>query len=524
MFGFAIWDSRQKTLFIARDRVGIKPVYYSVTRTGITFGSEIKALLADPEVRAEVSTAIIDRFLTFYYVPGEETLFRNINKLAPGHFLTVRDGKVQIKQYWDLHFAASKQSMESAESELLELLEESVKLHMISDVPVGFLLSGGVDSTAMLSLATGKTDRPISSYTIGFSDPGVTDERPYARLAAKRFGSEHHEMTIRAKDFVDFLPQYIWHMEEPVCEPPAVALFYVSRLAKDYVKVLISGEGGDEAFAGYPNYRIVPRIEHLKRILGPFNGAASACLSIVNKFAGSDKISKYRPLFTTPFEKYYYSRTSSPFGYFNSTTELYSKDFAHSVDKNFSVAPVAEFIRNANGTDILSKMLYVDSKTWLPDDLLIKADKITMANSVELRVPLLDHKILEFGASLPSAFKVRGLETKYIAKMALSRHVPKEILDRKKTGFPVPYERWLRTDLRGWLSDILLDRETLSRGYFERSGIERLIERNSESGKYSKEVFSLAVLELWHREFLGKKASPTPQPQMAPEVPLATRG
>jgi asparagine synthase (glutamine-hydrolysing) len=524
MFAFAIWDDRQKVLFLARDRVGIKPLYYWLSEHSLAFGSEIKAILADPDVKAEVSPAIIDRFLTFYYVPGEETLFRNVYKLAPGSCMSIREGKLRVRQYWDLSFSPTRQSFGKAKEELLALLDESVQLHMISDVPVGFLLSGGVDSTAMLSLAARKMVRPISSYTIGFSEPGIADERPYARIAAKRYGSEHHEMTISAREFVDFLPRYIWHMEDPVCEPPAVALYYVSRLARDFVKVLISGEGGDEGFAGYPNYRTMLWMERLKSVSKPLNGAFSTILSVLSHLLRSDSVARYAPLLDIPFESYYYSRTSGPLAFFNNhANELYSKEFAQSVDKKNSLSPVMRYVQNRPGSDILSKMLYVDTKTWLPDDLLIKADKITMANSIELRVPLLDHKVLEFAASLPTNYKVHGFTTKYIAKKTLQECVPREILERKKAGFPIPYASWLRTQLRSWLLDLLLDRETLSRGYFNKAGIEHLLSENQRSGKYSKEIFSLAVLELWHREFLGKERNILSEPPLNSVVHFPAR-
>ena len=525
MFAFAVWDDRQKVLLLARDRVGIKPLYYRLTDKSIIFGSEIKTILADPEVRLEVIPGMIDRFLTFYYTPGEETLFKDIRKLAPGSHMVVRGGNAKISQYWDLRFSTAPRSIEDAERELLELLEESVRLHMISDVPLGFLLSGGVDSTAMLGLAVGKTEHTISSFTIGFSDPGVTDERPYARLAAARYGSEHHEMTIGARDFADFLPHYIWHMEEPVCEPPAVALFYISKLAKQFVKVLISGEGGDEAFAGYPNYRSMLWLERLKHLFKPLNMAFPAVRSLFSRFPPSSGLRRYAQLLDMPFDSYYYSRTSTPFTFFNShMTELYSDDFLHLADKNRSVKPALGYLQNGSAQDTLSKMLYVDTKTWLPDDLLIKADRMTMANSVELRVPLLDHKILEFAASLQGNYKVRGFATKYIAKKALSRQVPREILDRKKTGFPVPYDSWMRNELKGWLRDILLDRETSSRGYFRKSAIEKLLVESTESGRNSKELFSLAVLELWHRQFLGNESQTSHPPSLDPSEDLVTRG
>ena len=508
MFAFAIWDEGERSLFLARDRVGIKPLYYYLTDKCLVFGSEIKAILADPEVEAEVRPEMIDRFLSFYYVPGEDTLLRNVYKLAPGCSMKVKGGKPEIKQYWDLRFAPEGQSQSQAEEQLLSLLEESVRLHMISDVPVGFLLSGGVDSTAMLGFAVGKTDRPLSSYTLGFSDPAVVDERPYARLAAQRYGSEHHEMTISAAEFADFLPKYAWHMEEPVCEPTAIALYYVSRLAKDFVKVLISGEGGDEAFAGYPNYRNLLWLERLKALTRPANGMLSSLMSGVNRMLPSRVLAKYAPLMNVPLESYYYSRISNPGLFFNChANEIYTADFASGVNKEFSLAPVRRYLAHANGAGYVNKMLYVDTKAALPDDLLLKADKMTMANSIELRVPLLDHEVLEFAAGLPENLKVRRFTTKYIAKRALRRRVPQEILDRKKVGFPVPFGSWLGKELKGMVQDVLLDSQTVGRGYFTRSGVERLITEHSRTEGFPKEILSLVSLELWHRAFLGKRGA-----------------
>ena len=508
MFAFAIWDGSTHTLLLARDRVGIKPLYYRMTDDSIVFGSEIKAILADPEIKARIQPEMIDRFLAFNYLPGEETLFQDIRKLAPGTCMMIKDGKAQFRTYWDLQFSSEPQSMRSAQDKLLALLEESVDLHMISDVPVGFLLSGGIDSTALLGFAVGKSLHKLSSFTIGFAGADVTDERPYARQAASFYGSEHHEMTIGAQQFADFLPAYVRHMEEPVCEPPAVALYYVSKLAKDFVKVLISGEGGDEAFAGYPNYRSIMWMERIKRLGNPVNSVLSMLGGLFAGTSGAHRIRKYAALLKIPFDNYYYSRTSSPSSFFNShISELYTDDFKEVADRSRSIAPATQCLRTSEGMEVLNRMLYVDTKTWLPDDLLIKADKITMANSVELRVPLLDHKILEFAACLPTSYKVHGFETKYIAKRALKQRVPREILNRKKAGFPVPYASWLRKELRDWVHDLLLDRTTVARGYFRKAAIETLLLENERFGNYSKEVFSLVVLELWHREFLKTDAT-----------------
>ncbi len=272
--------------------------------------------------------------------------------------------------------------------------------------------------------------------------------------------------------------------------------------------MLLSGEGGDEAFAGYQNYRSTVWLERLKKALGPFRGTVSSTLLQLNRFLSLGKVAKYAPLLQIPFASYYYSRTSGPLSFFNSRSDwLYADGFAQCVDEDRSLRVLRDCLANTNGYSTLSKMLYVDTKTWLTDDLLIKADKMTMANSIELRVPLLDHKVLEFAAGLPDNLKVRAFTTKFIAKKVLERRVPETILNRRKTGFPVPYASWLRTDMREWLVDLLMDRQTLERGYFNRKAIEFLLSQSAASGRYSKELFCLAVLELWHRVFLGGDAS-----------------
>jgi asparagine synthase (glutamine-hydrolysing) len=504
MFAFAIWDDRERSLFLARDRVGIKPLYYFLDKKFIAFGSELKAMLADPVIPREVAPELIDRFLTYKYMPGGQTLLKNLFKLEPGHTLLAKNRKVAVKRYWDLDFSGSdlQQPARDVQEEFLDLLDEAVQLHMISDVPVGFLLSGGLDSTAMLSFAARKTDKPISTFTIGFSSDSVVDERPFARLAAKRYGSEHYELSISPDDFAAFLPGYVWHMEEPVCEPPAIALYFISKLARQHVKVLISGEGGDEAFAGYENYRNIFWFEHLKAACGPFQKPVGMGMLSLGNALHSRVLTKYGARMGVPFEEYYLGRTSSPFDFFpRERSKLYSESMERHVNVEQSVGATRQYMERASGYNLLNKMLYVDTNTWLPDELLIKADKMTMANSVELRVPLLDHKILEFAAGLPRNQKIRRLTMKYLAKKALRGHVPKEIVARRKAGFPVPYQMWLRSNLRDWVGDILLDRKTLSRGYFKRGMVEELIHRNSNGADYSKELFSLVVLELWHRTF-----------------------
>jgi asparagine synthase (glutamine-hydrolysing) len=506
MFSFALWDDNKKILLLARDRVGIKPLYYCQTARSLLFASEVKAIITDPSVQPEIDPALLDTFLTYFYIPGPQTLFKTIRRLEPGHYLTAKNGQVKVTQYWDLKFNKVSRSFGEAEEELDHLLSRTVRDHMISDVPVGVLLSGGVDSSGVLSFAVENTHKPISTFTVGF-DGGCTDERPYARLAAKFFGALNYEVTITPQEFWEFLPKYVWHMEEPVCEPPAVALYYVSKLAREYVTVLLSGEGGDEAFAGYQSYRNCFWLEKIKSWMGPLAGPAGRLIPGSTATKGSSRYGKYGPLMRTPLQDYYYSHSSAPYEFFNRHyRDLYTPDFLATIRRSSRARLSQKYFAQVNDLDPLDQMLYVDTKTWLPDDLLIKADKMTMANSLELRVPLLDHQILEFAASLPASYKLKNKSTKHILKRALSKRLPPEILKREKTGFPVPYAGWLNKELRTAVSEILLDETTVARGYFRKDTLEAMI--NPTSGhNYSKELFSLVTLELWHRMFLNQEVS-----------------
>lgn len=504
MFAFALWDATNKTLFLARDRVGIKPLYYSLSNTGLSFASEIKALIVDPSITRELDPQVIDRFLTYLFTPGPETLMRSIRKLEPGHWLLLKNGTVTVRQYWDLRFVPrpGNGDFRAATEELTGLVRKTVRDHMISDVPVGVLLSGGVDSTAMLSFAVQETGQRVNTFTVGFQDKHVVDERPYARLAAQAYGNQHYEMTITAQDFMDFIPGYVWHMEEPVFEPPAVALYYVTKLAREHVKVLISGEGGDEAFAGYQAYRNLVWLERLKGMGRPWSSVTGAILDRLSRFPQLKRFGRYSVLMEPALQNYYFGGSSNPFRYFNPIKrDLYSKEFAARVDTRASSALTSEMFAKVAGLDPLSQMLYVDTKMWLPDDLLIKADKITMANSLELRVPLLDHKVLEFAAGLPAKYKLNGLTTKHILKRAFDGQIPSAILNRKKAGFPVPVRSWLQNQMKEFVRDVLLDKRALERGYFDRAVVQRLL-TNTGDPEYPAFAFSLLTLELWHRSFI----------------------
>jgi asparagine synthase (glutamine-hydrolysing) len=504
MFAFAIWDQRRRHLLLARDRVGIKPLYYVNTGRSLVFGSEIKSILADPTVRRELDWAMVDRFITYYYLPGQQTLFAGIKKLEPGHYLTAEGGLITKTQYWDLSFAESPapRSLKDSADELRTLLHQSVRDHMISDVPVGVLLSGGVDSSGVLACAAKQVAEPLHTFTVGFDGKDIADERPYARLAASAFDARHHEMTVSAQQFQDFLPRYVRHMEEPVCEPPAVALYFVSKLARDTgVKVLLSGEGGDEAFAGYQDYRNLVAFEGLKAAFGPAKGVMTAGFKALH-VAGWHRGAHYSALCSRDLIDYYFSRTSTPTTAFNRLKHrLYQDDVRRQLAHLNGDDPTRQLLCKVANQPLLNQLLYVDTKSWLPDDLLLKADKMTMAASVELRVPLLDHRILEFAASLPHQHKMRGWSLKRVLRTALQDMVPAPILTRKKAGFPVPYARWMRGQLFDFIHATLMAESSFCSTYLSREVVDELLNLHRSGDGFAKEVFSLLVLELWYQQF-----------------------
>lgn len=507
MFAFAIWDQRRQCLFVARDRVGIKPLYYSQSPDAFWFASELKSILTDPAVAREIDNIGIRRFFSFYYPAGENTLFRSIKKLSPGHYMLVERGEVKITRYWDLRFTEERwaKPFEEAVEELQQLLGSTVRDHMIADVPVGILLSGGMDSSAVLNFAVQGTQKKIKTFTVGFDGDQVVDERPFARLAARHYATEHHDMSISKEDFWRFLPSYIWHMEEPVCEPPAVALYYVSKFARDHAKVLLSGEGGDEAFGGYRDYPNMLLLEQFNQSMGPLAGPVGTLGALAGRLLGESRIHRYSAALGNSFTDHYFSRTSGPTFYFNRQAQnLFTDDFLESTVSTDTAGFVDRLTQTVKSQPLLNQMLYVDTKTWLPDDLLIKADKITMANSIELRVPLLDHKVLEFAASLPPEYKVKGKQTKRALKAAFAKVLPPEILNRKKAGFPVPYGGWLRNGLAESVHDMLLSDRARSRGCFRFGKVESLLKANKNNGRYAKEIFSLLVFEFWQRAFADR--------------------
>ncbi len=514
MFAFGLWDGKRRRLVLARDRVGIKPLYYTATPHTLAFASELKSLLALPDVGRDLDPQALRRFFDFLYVPGDATLFRSIRKLPPAHLLIAELGTVRVERYWDLPADQPfTGTLDEAAEALRPLLARTVKRHLMADVPVGVLLSGGLDSSLMLALAAPHSPPPIRTFTVGFAGAGIVDERPYARLAAAAYGAEHREITLDAEEFWDFLPDFAWHSEEPICEPPAVALQAVARLAGESVKVLLSGEGGDEAFAGYPNYVHQLRLERLERALGPLASGAAAGAAALGDFAGIERLSRYGRALAHPLAQHYFSRTASPASYFRRQGQTcFAPEWRGGGDAEKIVVSA---LAGGRSSDRLSQLLRIDLRTWLPDDLLLKADKMTMAHSVELRVPLLDHHVLEFAARLPTAFKVSGHQTKRVLRAAAAPLLPPAILHRPKAGFPVPYSAWLRGPLAGRVRETLLSRAARDRGYFSPGAVERLLAEHERHGHRAREVFALLALEFWHRRFVDRASATLAAPPPA---------
>lgn len=500
MFAFAIWDMKEKALILARDRLGIKPLYYAVGPAFLCFASEIKSILASGLVEKALNPAAIDQYLALNYTVGPRTMLRDVSKLMPGHVLVYRRGRVNVAEYWD--FDAIEETTDSF-AECYEkmgvLIEDCVRSHLMSEVPLGAFLSGGVDSSVTVGLMTKLTGKPVKTFTVGYEDAREVSELKYARIVADHFGTEHHEFILQPKRFMDIVSRVLWHLDEPVAEFATIPLLLLSELAKTYVTVLLSGEGADEIFAGYPVYRLMNLIEKYQRlptaIRNGFLGQLAG-LWLENRREG-----KYLDWLSLPLERRYLGNGS----YFTDRMRdsLYSEDFKNTLNRAELHTLLDGYYAKVAGRDPIRRMLYVDTKTWLPEDLLVKADKMTMAAAVELRVPFLDHKLVEFATSLPSSMKATMWQSKYIFKKYAEAMLPKEIVYRRKRGFPVPVKQWLRKELTATAGEILLDSRTAQRGFFNESYIRRLFECHISSREdYSKNLWNLLVLEIWLRIFI----------------------
>ena len=508
MFGLAIWDSTRHRLLLARDRVGKKPLYYTFLNGNLAFASEIKSLLCHPQVKRQVDVQALADFLSVRYVPGPTTLFANIYKVLPGHWLLCENGGIREECYWDFTFGETEERpMEDYIQGIQQHITHAVQERLMADVPLGAMLSGGVDSSIITGVMSQLTDKPVKTFSVGFDVPGF-NELPYARLVSRHFGTEHHELVVQCSDLTKYWPLLTWHRDEPVSEPSDLGVYLISKLARNHVKVVLSGEGADELFAGYPKY-IVDRMARYYHLLPAFMRDRFITQLLSHLPYSLRKIKMAGRVLSEPAPQ----RWMSWFGVFNGQLKndlLSEKTKAH-IDNDASRTFQRWLARNKQ-RDNLSSMLYLDTKIWLPDNLLMKADKMTMAASLESRMPLLDYKLIEYAASIPSSVKVKPFQTKYLLKRAYADFLPKPVLTRKKMGFNVPTGVWFREGQREFITRLLLSERARSRGFLNNECVATILRDHLEGRtQYTNQLFILASLELWFRVFIDTSELVHPQ-------------
>lgn len=502
MFAFAIWDDNKRQVYIARDRVGKKPLYYTVTRGNtLVFGSEIKSILEHPDVTREIDLEAVDAYFTLGYIPDPLTIFQRIHKLPPGHFLTFAGGDVHLEQYWDFKFEpAQSRKPEDYLEELRALLDESVRLRLISDVPLGAFLSGGVDSSTVVALMAQQMNQPVKTFSIGFHEDSY-NELKYARLTAQKLGTDHHEFFVTPQ-ICDVIDDLVWHFDEPFADPSAIPTFMVSKLARDHVTVALSGDGGDELFAGYDHYVV----QESRRAVSALPKALRA--GVIRPLSyrlphGALGRNYLHNISLDPLERYLDSLS-----YFTALSKkpLYTAEFKEALQITDRVARrFREYASHVKTNEPLDQYLYIDSKTYLPGDILTKVDRMSMATSLEVRVPLLDHKLIDFVTKVPASLKLAGKETKHLFKRVAKDLIPAEILTRPKQGFGIPLEQWINRQLRDQIRDILSEPRTRQRGYVNYDYVELILnEHHKERRDHSQPLWSLLIFELWHRQYIDQ--------------------
>lgn len=503
MFTFAIWDTQSKELFLARDRLGKKPLYYYEADGQFAFASEIKALSALPFLKKEICLDAIKDFFAYQYIPDPKTIYRNVHKLAPGHWLKTDGKRTQTGQYWDLSFAnPSTASPDELEAGLYDLIDDAVRLRMVSDVPLGAFLSGGVDSSAVVGLMAGRSRQPVTTCAIGF-DSKRFDEVAWAKKVAGLFHTDHHEFTVR-ENVPGGLTDISRYFDEPFADPSFVPTFFVSQLARQKVTVALAGDGGDENFAGYSKYRTDSIENRLRNVFpGPLRRGLFPPLAQLAGGINSSVTRKAQSLLSTlamePDQGFF---TTNCFFRPSLWNELVRGELKRETDGYNPADITREHYRNADTDDHLGKILYTDIKTYLPGDILVKVDRMSMANSLETRAPLLDYRVVEYAANIPSALKLNGKEKKYILKKAFEKMLPEDILYRKKMGFSVPLAHWLRNELFEVANGVFAAEEGGLAQCFDMNKVRRLWQRHQQGrDENTQELWSMVAFELWWRAY-----------------------
>ena len=507
MFAFCIWDERKNKMVLARDRVGKKPLYYFIDDKRLMFASEIKSILQDKTVSREIDFEATDDFFTFQCISAPKTIFKKIKKLLPGHILICTPQKIEEREYWDLEFRDDGEKSESYYiQKLSQILHESVKQRLISDVPLGAFLSGGVDSSLVVALMSEILGNQVITSSIGFNDRKF-NELEFSRIIAKKYKAVYHESIVEPKA-IETIDKLIQYFDEPFADASAIPTYYVSQMTRKHVKVALSGDGGDESFAGYRRYYF-DRLENRLRVIPEFLRRY-----LIGPMAKMYPKADWMPRFLRAKTLLTNLSLSSSRGYMNTRSTfkysqkegLYSQSFKERL-KGYDPFNILDYyFRRAKTRDPLSRIQYVDIKTYLADDILTKVDRMSMANSLEVRSPLLDHKLLEFLAVMPSSLKLRGNKSKYILKKYAKSKLPKVILNRKKMGFGVPLESWFRNEIKNFTEEILFDSKSLKRGYFNPSHTKNIWNQHLSGVKNnSTQLWCLLIFELWHRSYIDNQ-------------------
>ena len=506
MFAFALWDDRRKRLTLVRDRLGVKPLYYAMVGETLVFGSEIKAILASGLVAAAPADGAVPEYLAFGYLAGANTMFRGIHKLPPGHILTWERGRIEIRRYWELQFRPDERSSERELQERLSaLFEESVRLRLMSDVPLGVFLSGGLDSSAIAAVTSRLVDRPIQTFSVGFESQYYS-EFSFARTVAQHIGADHHEVVMTSEDFFNAFPRLVWHEDEPIWGPGSVGLYFVSRLAAGTVKVVLTGEGSDELFAGYDRYWMT---SINARLLAKYRLLPAAARRAVRRAVFSNAVPVWARQSLSHTFLFHESVLEglvldSWFGVFPPEwqQDIAGPELARQLRESDVYGSRRAVFDAANTDDLVDRFLYLDIKTSLVE-LLMKQDQMSMATSIESRVPFLDHKLVEFAATVPSRLKIKGFAGKQIVKDAMASTLPDSIVNRKKMGFPIPWERWLDESYLPKIEAMLLSDRFLSRGWLSRAGVHAVMaEHRSGRRSLARQIWALWGLEVWAQAFL----------------------
>jgi asparagine synthase (glutamine-hydrolysing) len=527
MFAFALWDERRKRLVLARDRVGKKPLFFCQRREGISFASELAALLEDREIQRTPDHSALDAYLAFRWVPAPRTAFEGVDKLPPASVLVYEGGRAVVRRYWSLDYSRERKRAEhpELEGELRDQIRRAVRRRMIADVPLGAFLSGGIDSSAVVAAMAEASPRPVRTFSIGFTSDRH-DELPMARMVAQRFGTDHEELVVEPSA-IEVIPKIVRHHGEPFADSSAIPSFYVAEMARRSVTVALNGDGGDEAFAGYTRYVSNLALHRLGAMPGALRGALGA---VGRRVPPSGRIDSWRSRARRLAEAVTLGPAERHTAYMTHLNglrrdELYTQEHAHLVGDSIVPGVIGEPWRRSTAEHPLDRMLDVDVQTYLPDDLLAKMDVATMAFSLEARSPFLDHELMQFAASLPPRLKAHGRRKKVVLRSALRGWLPDPVLDAPKQGFTVPLAEWLRRELRPFTEDVLLDARARDRGRFRHSYVQLLLDQHfAHRRDHSQAIWTPLMLELWQREFVDANGAPPVSDRIRPLPDLVRMG